>query len=1606
MLQTHSSVAKHKRTPNECSDSMRDEDVGLRCQENSPLKKTSSENTQKRGQEKNENCIKTSSTESDGKQKGISRSAPTTAKYVPQNAGTSHKKEVLKDDEVKEKLARLKTAQEKVAIVLKRISLWPCPFAIRKKLEGTPSPSDQLLHCGQNRARAVCRSVFSGASADPLPCSLAGELHSSLEPWHSCSQHLQASSSSSAEAPAAKTSTSLPNSPTRSRTKMVLKKEKKCLEPKAAPRSSGDRHSRTTKPEECAPSKKVSTTTKAGGATEERSGTSRTLTSLPCATHKAARRQGTSSETDRARMLQQQVSPALTNRPAFTLKVKNRQSSAPGARETPVCRPKKQQMSLSNVNSRRTAQNVSQSSNQTSSLTAVGNGKPKRIPQTSKRCTLSGNIPAVSGPIPQAACVGSVEVAIAVASGAKTLPCQATARGRKTSGRAPSSRGSTPDQSAASCAKTPDQSAARCAKTLDQSAARCAKTLDQNAAASSGADLSVQECEESEVSPSSSFVSAPSGSDAGQTRVSSRNRPFSGSWLCSLVESPTAFRPKQEDTGGMWEVTYEEVPGEHGKVEFRLRKRTSPRQTRKDPDSEREDRHKGCDYKHRDGDGHCPVSKLAGKDEYGKCKTLLTSAPQGQYLNVNQSRLLQGADNPSYQHGSSSDSHRKKGAGGKKCHRKNALKVGNNANKSLSEIFRMLRAKGCLVNNCKTCGSQNRTDEKPLAPLRSAANPQRTAKGRNRRQRTAARGSQPKPQSSSPSTTRAAGSVWGGKGGVSPQKKLQAQLPRQIKSLNASPSTASSSCEPCGTRFETDPKRIQNEISLLLERTRGLSSHCGQPLHLPHPLPQLKDKRQENELPEVRNGPGGFGEYCRTVNKGVLDSAVSKGVLDSAASKGVLDSVVSKGVLDSAASKGVLDSVVSKGVLDSTVNKGVLDSAVNKGVLDSAVNKGVLDFAVVLDSAVSKGVLDSAIGKGVLDSAAGTGVLDSGVPIQERLCSRDEAERRTGTEGEGIARDPHDEGNTACDAEERRGPTESEHDTELLDEASVNSTSPRKTPTSSPRLENTNANFSFKSPPSEISNYAPTPPNSPILRIKVPRRPAFTPRFPQTRRSHHYRQLGFLCKIPRVKDVPSSQRVCNVREKKSGAVPLRLAKIELQDGSGASTEQSGESTWLRAATAILVRRAAVASSSATAHTMQSKREVNRRLHSTLGRLCGSDRTTSLPAFNGIVDAMFCSLSRTAGHGRGTNDGSVSKSSPELLPGSPFSRGGARGEANPCSTAHFNTSVESVAHYPIFRYPSSSGGFVPSRGPSTPNKTTVVRTRRTSNRPGPFIGGLLRKSDRTDVEDDSDSRATLDRPPSGVNVSTNCATPCDDDFSQRDLEAGQEREEPVTDIVQQDGHDLGVEVTYRDDTLFLKMDTTIPQGHLENSRGNLLHLSSKNLYTVTFGRPDHEHSHHAQLNGRQSDGKTSYPPVIKPPTSRPGDLHDSGCQTSSQRKRKETYVSGDNRRDAVCPETPGSSRCAASTRQEVREEARTGEEPAEDLLADRADQVYTAGGEPGGDNPQDDCVNERPGLERDTRHDSRESGREGRPLRRTTSKTRPSTPEDRPSACPAAHPGQC
>ena len=1545
MLQTHSSVAKHKRTPNECSDSMRDEDVGLRCQENSPLKKTSSENTQKRGQEKNENCIKTSSTESDGKQKGFNRSAPTTAKHVPQDAGTSHKKEVLKDDEVKEKLARLKTAQEKVAIVLKRISLRPCPFAVRKKLEGTPSPSDQLLHCGQNRARAVCRSVFSGASADPLPCSLAGELHSSLEPWRSCSQHLQASSSSSVEAPASKTSTSLPNSPTKSRTKMVLKKEKKCLEPKAAPRSSGDRHSRTTKPEECAPSKKVSTTTKTGGATEERSGTSRTLTSPACVTRKAARQQGTSSETDRARMLQQQVSPALTNRPAFTLKVKNRQSSAPSARETPVCRPKKQEMSLSNVSSRRTAQTVRQSSNQTSSLTAVENGKPKRVPQTSKRCTLSGNTPAVSGPIPQAACVGSVGIAIAVASGTKTLPGQVAAWGRKTSYRAPWSRGSTPNQSAASCAKTPAQSAANCAKTPDQSAARCAKTLDQNAAACSGADLSVQECEESEVSPSSSFVSAPSGSDAGQPRVSIRNRPFSGSWLCSLVESPTAFRPKQEDTEGMWEVTYEEVPGEHGKVEFRLRKRTSPRQTRKDSDSEREDRNKGCDHKHHDGDGPCPVSRSAGKDEYGKCKTLLTSAPQGQYLNVNQSRLLQGADNPNYQHGSSSDSHRKKGAGGKKCHRKNALKGGNNASKSLSEIFRMLRAKGCLVNNCKTCGSQNRTDEKPPVPLRSAANPQRTAKGRNRRQRTAARGSQPKPRSSSPSTTRAAGSVLGGKGGVSPLKKLQARLPRQIKSLNASPSTASSSCEPCGTRFETDPKRIQNEISLLLERTRGLSSHCGQPLHLPHPPVQLKEKRQENELPEVRNGPGGFGEYCRTVNKCVLDSAVSKGVLDPTVSM------------------GVLDSVVSKGVLDPTVSIGVLDSAVNKGVLDSVVSKGVLD------PTVSMGVLDSAVSKGVLDSAASTGVLNFGVPIQERLCSRDEAERRTGTEGEGIARDPHDEGNTACDAEERRGPTVSEHDSELLDEASVNSTSPRKTPTSSPRLENTNANFSFKSPPSEISNYAPTPPNSPILRIKVPRRPAFTPRFPQTRRSHHCRQLGFLCKIPRVKDVPSSQRVCNFREKKSGAVPLRLAKIELQDGSCTSTEKSGESTWLRAAMAILMRRAAVASSSATAHTLQSKREVNRRLRSTLDRLCGSDRT-SLSAFNGIVDAMFCSLPRTAGHGRGTNDGGVSKSSPELLPGSPFGRGGARGEANPCSTAHFNTSVESVAHYPIFRYPSSSGGFVPSRGALTPNKAAVVRTRRVSNRPGPFIGGLLRKSDRTDVEDDSDSRATLDRPPSGVNVSTNCATPCHDDFSQRDLEAGQEREEPVTDIVQQDGHDLGVEVTYRDDTLFLKMDTTIPQGHLKNSRGNLLHFSSKNLYRVSFGRPDHEHSHHARLNGRQSDEKTSYSPVTKPPTSRPGDLHDSGCQTSSQMKRKETYVSGDNRRDAACPETLGGSRCAASTRQGVSEEARTGEEPAEDLLADRADQVYTAGGEPGGDDPQDDCVNEQPGHKRDTRHDSR------------------------------------
>ena len=193
---------------------------------------------------------------------------------------------------------------------------------------------------------------------------------------------------------------------------------------------------------------------------------------------------------------------------------------------------------------------------------------------------------------------------------------------------------------------------------------------------------------------------------------------------------------------------------------------------------------------------------------------------------------------------------------------------------------------------------------------------------------------------------------------------------------------------------------------------------------------------------------------------------------------------------------------------------------------------------------------------------------------------------------------------------------------------------------------------------------------------------------------------------------------------------------------------------------------------------------------------------------------------------------------------------------------------------------------------------------------------------------------------------------------------------MTDIVQQDGHDLGVAVTYRDDSLFLKRDTTIPQGHLENSRGNLLHLSSKNLYRISFGRRDHEHSHHAHLNGRQSDEKTSYPPVTKPPTSRPGDLHDSGCQTSSQMKRKETYVSGDNRRDAACPETLGSSRCAASTRQEVSEEARTGEEPAEGLLADRADQVYTAGGEPGADDPQDDCVNERPGLGRDTRHDSR------------------------------------
>ena len=719
--------------------------------------------------------------------------------------------------------------------------------------------------------------------------------------------------------------------------------------------------------------------------------------------------------------------------------------------------------------------------------------------------------------------------------------------------------------------------------------------------------------------------------------------------------------------------------------------------------------------------------------------------------------------------------------------------------KSLSEIFRLLRAKGCLVNNCKTCSSQNNTDVKSKTSQKAGQSSPRKSLGK------AKRTSRQKSLGSFPSTPRAAGAAKG-QGqktrGASPPKKPQAQLPKQIKSDNSS--FPRGSCDPCGNLFETDPKRIQNEISLQLERTRASASQNSQPTELPQWRGELEEKKEEDEQrAEHGDGPVGDGEKS---------------------------------------------------------------------------------------------------------GATSSRVPESCVPLHNYFLRCSVAERRRSTggrKGEGSAMEArrHDERKTACSAEPKRGLTEAKDSVGLAAKTAIETTAPMKRPTLPPQPIDTNVNFSISSPPSDVFHDAPTPPNSPVLQRKWPARSGLLSRSPLVRRGRVYKQLDFLCKASKVTNIRTGQRLCDSREKRSRVVPLRLARIELQDGSDAPSAQSDEVNWFTAARDILLRRVAIASLMAPANNLQSKRDMRLRLGSQLRRFGGSSGTMSCAELNNCARFSGTARKGRASEGHGANSRSELSTAGQRV-------GGSGSDA--FHRAQLMVTAGRALLKPTLRSSKSSDSAASPRDASMPRKATISMLPRFTNRARTVRGNFRTRVTTVPCDYDSDNQDTSR---SGENISTNCATSYQEDLCY--LKGDENGKEPAIATIQRDvswgnpmqGQALDVEVT---PCYTLLQEKRNRLGHQENERRNYQYFSCHKVCEFCSWRPAHHKRLHLQASGRQSGEELLSAVVNKLHAVRHGNLSESDRQAGGPQREEELHVTVASEGNPSCPEKRENCYYTAST----------------------------------------------------------------------------------------------
>ncbi|KAK7087130.1 streptococcal hemagglutinin-like [Littorina saxatilis] len=297
---------------------------------------------------------------------------------------------------------------------------------------------------------------------------------------------------------------------------------------------------------------------------------------------------------------------------------------------------------------------------------------------------------------------------------------------------------------------------------------------------------------ESLSSPRSSIRPSPSDHEEKVSLTQSHDQP------------PETVKPVVKDRAVTWEVISETVPGEH-------KTRMCLRRVVKSPGAEHSD---GCPAPSGVGDNSSQLATSmpsarcdrGGSIQYAGPQAMANESQAKSNANVNQSRSDNSENRGQF---CTKVVGLKKKASGSQIRRSKKTKVRKAAEKSLSDIFRSLREKGCLVNNCKKCGQAGKQGKGCSLPTKGTGVKKAKAKG-----------------TKSP-------------------KKPAACIAGESLACNKAP------VQSCHGQFETDPIRIQMEIIQILEKSR-MASSSGQSASGESRLATIQSQRKgQQEYSEV-----------------------------------------------------------------------------------------------------------------------------------------------------------------------------------------------------------------------------------------------------------------------------------------------------------------------------------------------------------------------------------------------------------------------------------------------------------------------------------------------------------------------------------------------------------------------------------------------------------------------------------------------------------------------------------------------------------------------------------------------------------------------------------